>query len=320
MIQSTSSDFLWIPGQGCDPAALARMEQAFARPNYPMGEAWFMSEERRTFPELQGDLAVIPVERLQDTLTHIVSGPICFGVPEEWRDWFHYLLPRLLPRSHECSFDTLLEILLTSLFAHYPEGLEAGPYPGFRDDVLGTAGRCLMDTVCWPSGAFDVEACLGPRFADDSRWGEASGALSASMFLSLKYLRPAEVKPWLESVLAIGEPRWRRQVMLWLLGAHTILTGAIRQPSQLFALCDNPRIDWDWSHCINGTYPDLGGDEIDFIPEANRSVALEATRGHFTKAVFLEWLQSFASEPLLDANLAETSYRFFDLYGGMSAA
>lgn len=183
----------------------------------------------------------------------------------------------------------------------------------------------LMDAVCWPGGALDVEICLNRSFASRAGlwfWDQASGALSASMFLCLKYLLPREVKPWLESLLAIDKSHWRAQVLIWLLGANRMLTGAIRQPSQ-FAPSDYPSIDWAWSHCLKGNYSgDYRGNvaQVDFIPDANRRAAIEAVKGHFTEAVFLDWLQSFTTDPSLEAELADTPFWFFDLYGDKSGA
>jgi hypothetical protein len=310
--------FLWIPGQGYDPRALQRMEHAFPMPDLPMGEAWFMSEERRMYPELRGDLAAIPVERLQRTLVEIANGTASFGAREEWRVWFHYLLPRLVPRSHETFVEPLLEILITALFTQYPAGMEAAPYPGFRDHLLNTLGLCLMDGVCWPDGAQGAEACLDRHYLRPPWTGtRANGALSASMFLCLKYLDAQDVQPWLGSVLAIADPFWRAQVMLWLIGAHEMLTGVVRQPSR-FTHNDYPGIDWEWSHCLNGNYSGIHDGEagrIDFIPEANRLTALETVRAHFTEAACMDWLASFATDTSLEQALAAAPYWFFDLYG-----
>lgn len=316
-----SKPFEWSPGQGYDPEALARLREAFPRPRGAMGEAWFMAEVRRTFPELAGDLDAIPVERLQQAITEIVTGTSSFGdLDHEWRDWFHYLLPRLVPRSHEAFVDQLLEILASALFALHPTGLESGPYRGFREDVLATLGRCQMDAVCWPGGELAPEICLNRSIGDRPAlwtWDDASGALSASMFLCVKYLRPDEVGTWLRSVLAIDQPRWRAQVMVWLLGAHPMLTGAVYQPSA-FSASDYPQIGWAWSHCLNGDYSGVhGGDgaRADFIPEAHRRAVLDAVRSYFREDVFLEWLASFAADPQLETELASTPYWFFELYG-----
>ncbi|MBV9220115.1 MAG: hypothetical protein JOY94_11920 [Methylobacteriaceae bacterium] len=284
-----------------------------------------MSDERRMYPELLGNLADVSVENLQRILAEIASGTSSFGPRDEWRDWFHYLLPRLIPRSHETSVYSTLEVLITAVLTQYPTGLEGARYPGFREDVLGTVGQCLMDAVCWPDGVLDANVCLNRHFVTRVGlwfWDQASGPLSASMFLCLKYLLPQQVKPWLDSVLAIDEPHWRAQVMIWFLGAHGMLSGAVRQPSQ-FAVSDYPAIDWDWSHCLTGNYSgDHRGNvaKVEFISEANRRSAIEAVKGHFSEPVFLDWLQSFATDPSLEAELAETPYWFYDLYRDKSGA
>lgn len=176
-----------------------------------------------------------------------------------------------------------------------------------------------MDAVCWPAGELDVEVCLDRYFIPRLglwRWGDANGPLSASMFLCLKYLRADEVGTWLRSVLAIREPRWRAQIMSWLLGAHAVLTGAVRQPSK-FDRAGYPRIDWDWSHCLSGDYPSETGEcrRLDFIPQANREAALLCVKEHFDEAAFLDWLASFETIPSVGAELAATPFWFFELYG-----
>ncbi len=142
MTLSPATPFQWIPGRGYDPAALRRLVQASPRPVRPMGEAWFNTDKRRMYPELLGDLAAVPVRELEYILAQIANGTSSFGPYDEWSDWFHYLLPRLLPRSHETYVEPLLEILITALFTQYPAGLGDARYPGFREDVLATVGQC----------------------------------------------------------------------------------------------------------------------------------------------------------------------------------
>ncbi len=91
--------FLWIPGQGIDRLALARLRSHFPQPSEPMGEAWFMGE-RRMFTYLLGDLDRLPVEALQEPLAELASGTGSFGPQAEWQAWYPYLLGALLPRSH----------------------------------------------------------------------------------------------------------------------------------------------------------------------------------------------------------------------------
>jgi hypothetical protein len=314
-----STPFLWVPGQGCDPVALRRLEQTFARPKQAMGEAWFMSDERKMYRELLGELGALPVERLQYALTEIATGTCSFGKRDEWRDWFHYLLPRLIPRCHERFVDPLLEILITAFFTQHPASIDDEPYPGFREDVLNTLGRCLMDGIVWSEGPQGLECRLYDREYMGRRWSsaEASGALSASMFLCLKYLEPGAVEAWIGSALMIEEAHWRAQLMCWLSGEYGVLTGKVRQPSA-FDERAYPRIGWDWSHILDGDQsPNRDGstEKVDFIPEPKRQVALDKVRAHFTEAVCLDWLASFAADSELEAAMAAVPYAFFDQYG-----
>jgi len=284
-----------------------------------MGEAWFMSPERKMYSELLGDLSNIPINGLQTAMVEIASGTSSFGsLDGEWRQWFHYLLLRLLDRSHESYVTPLLEIVITAFFSQYPIGISAEPYPEFRRDALKTVGQSLMDPICWPDGVLDLGVCFGSFFAEPGPWfgTEASGVLSASLFFCLKYLEVQELRPWLDSVLTIADPRWRAQITIWLVGAHRMLSGSVRQPSAL-SRDDYPKIDWEWSHCLQGDYSGRhGGDgrRVDFTSETTRLEALEAIKAHFSEAKRLEWLASFASDPELETGLGSLPYWLFELY------
>src|SRR5687767_8541954 len=81
-------EYLWIPGRGIDLTALQRMRSQFPKPSKPMGEAWFMGEERRMFTVLLPHLNDISTFDMQTPLTEIASGFSCFGPLEEWSDWY----------------------------------------------------------------------------------------------------------------------------------------------------------------------------------------------------------------------------------------
>jgi hypothetical protein len=122
-----------MPGTGYDVRALGRLKAHFKRPRAAMGEAWFMGDERKEFPELRGDLAVLSCRELQDSLQEIASGTSSFGPMDEWTEWYHYLMPNLVPRSHESFVDSLLEYLIT------PSSLSTGaPSP---KDLSGPSQR-----------------------------------------------------------------------------------------------------------------------------------------------------------------------------------
>jgi hypothetical protein len=92
---------LWIPGDGIDTAALARMRSHFPKPKEPMGEAWFMCDDRRMYTELLGDLDALDARTLKEPLAEIAGGTGSFGPHREWQVWFHHLLGATLPRCHE---------------------------------------------------------------------------------------------------------------------------------------------------------------------------------------------------------------------------
>jgi hypothetical protein len=129
--------FEWIPGRGPDAAALARLCSAFPRPTPPMGEAWFMGAERKIFDHLlDQDAERVPLPQLEQALVEIASGPINMMWLQEWHDWFHYLLGRLIPRSQEKDiYDYLVENLVTAFLSLYPRGIVGEPYAGFRSDM-----------------------------------------------------------------------------------------------------------------------------------------------------------------------------------------
>ena len=285
-----------------------------------MGEAWFMGEERRLFPELQMDLDALSVRELQAALEEIVSGTSAFGPLEEWYDWYHYLLGQLMPRSHEAFLYPLLEILVTGFVSQHPNGIHNPPYPEFRQDVLSTLGRCVMEPQCWNESQIVVGSFL--RRSNDNPnkvwlWWDASGDLSSSLFLCLKYLPAPLVQTWFRSVLEIDSPHWRAQIIAWLVGAHELLTGIKRWPSEL-ELGAYPSVSWDWSHClrIELALEDKSGAPpmICWLQETARTQLLEQVRSYFTEDVFLAWLESISTVGYLQRELADIPSSFERLY------
>ena len=112
-----------------DQEALRRLREQFTRPKQPMGEAWFMSDQRRMFPELMGDLDQVTGYGLQQPLNEIASGTSSFGPMGEWTEWYHYLLAQALPRCHDGSVcGSIVESLVNGFMALYPNGVHAAPY------------------------------------------------------------------------------------------------------------------------------------------------------------------------------------------------
>lgn len=312
--------FLWKPGQGVDYLALERIRAQCPRPAEPMGEVWFMGEERRLFRELLGNLDDMTTQDVQKPLEEIANGTSSFGPMEEWTNWYHYLLGALIPRSHESFFSYLLELLMTGFMAVYPNGIYREPYEGFGEDVLVTLGRCMMDSTCWNGLDIAIGHILCQSDDNPNRvwvWWNASGDFSASMFFCLKYLPESSVESWLRSVFDIPSPHWRAQVIVWLVGAHGILNNVIRWPSE-FSMEARPYIGWEWSYCLRGDIParDASGAPpmATFIPEAARTSALNLVQSYFTEDRFLEWLDCIATVSYLKSELAEIPSMFETLY------
>jgi hypothetical protein len=311
--------FAWMPGEGIDPAALTRLQAHFPRPRLPMGEAWFMGEKRRMFPELLGSLDAVEPEVLADALWEIASGTGSFGQREEWYAWHHHLLAHYVKRSHEASVYPLLELLITGVMAHYPRGITSPPYAGFRDDILKTLGHCLMEPRCWSGQDIALGEVLHRSNQNSNGvwcWWNASGDLSASLFLCLKYLPTAQVAPWFRSVLQIASPHWRGQVLVWLVGAHEQLRSPAQWPFTLEPTA-YPAVSWEASYClkpVEGLENPAASGHDNWLPEASCQIVIDEVRAYFTDDVFLAWLESFSRDDALQFELANIPSAFERLY------
>jgi hypothetical protein len=310
---------VWIPGRGPDAAALTRLRAAFPRPRAPMGEAWFLGQQRRMYPELMGDLTALSAEDLEDPLVEIATGTSNFGGEADcWGAWFHYLIAPLLPRALEGGFDSVAELLVTGLVAHYPQGIDDPPYRDFRQDMLLTLGRCVTGAQPWLEGR-------GARFrswydrgrSDNPGWLEARGEFAASAFLHAKYLAPDAIPAWTTSMLDFDAPAWRAQVLIWLVAMKPMFEGAVAQLSEM-ARVDGASASWAWSHVLKGTNDgDYSPDRPTpppALPEANRAALVATVRRRMNHERLCAWLDSFKAIPALDQGLYDVPERFTRYY------
>ena len=289
-----------------------------------MGEAWFMGEVREMYPELLGDLGQLTDEQIYKPLEELASGISSFGQLEEWVEWYHDLLPRLLERPWTSYSYSAVELLITAFFELHPEGVQNARYEEFRADTLLTMGRYIMAPQLWPDGHADHQLCLHKYQCVDGTYGwyDSSGLLSASLFLCLKYLPEDAIESWFESVLAVPDPYWHEQVIVWLVGAYPILTNAIEQPSQ-FPEYGPYRMGWDWSHVLRGNYTGDLRPEVPlttFLPEPNRETLLRGARG----VDVTEFFEELETNPDLEELAAEADSvgvkdAFVQLYGSSEA-
>ena len=99
-----------------------------------------MGAERKMFHHLlEQDIQAIDSPELERAFVEIAGGTVNLIWRQEWHDWFHYLLPRAIPRSHEhLTVSYLVESAITAFMSLYPHDMTPEPYRGFRDDILGT--------------------------------------------------------------------------------------------------------------------------------------------------------------------------------------
>lgn len=313
-----SRPFVWRPSDGLHAGCIQRMRDHFHLPAEPMGEAWFMGNERRTFDFLLGNLDGLSLEELRNPLEEIASGNSCFGPMDEWTNWYCYLLAQLVPRHAERSFDSLYQHIVTAFIAVHPHGI-GERYPGFADDARHTLGRCLMDPSRWMGDRLAVSAPEDP-FDGGRRaafeWSVACGDFSAGMFFCVKYLIEDELDAWLDSVFAIPCPLWTTQLYSWLLAVHPLLAGRVLELANLES--DSwTNVVWHGAQVLTGDFTGEYGPTSSSLPLlslARREAVLAAVHKHVVEANYFAWLDGIKPYPYLEAILGATPSRFAEVF------
>lgn len=283
-----------------------------------MGEAWFMSDERKLYPALLGNLDEIDDQAIIEPLTEAAVGPSNFGPMQEWTEWFHYLLPRMLQRDWKRLIVHPVELVVTGFVTQHPSSSGPFPYDGFRSDALASLGQYIMSHDFWRVGQMEVPACLhkweGPTGIQG--WDVTDGLLSASLMFCTKYLEEYQIAPWFRSALAIENPFWLAQMTTWMIGAYPLLANEIHQPSELSEEL-HFSAHWDWDHTLNGDYTGSGGhpvQRIKFLPDDNRRVLFQ-TIGSIDFGSFFDQLRTDALLEKVRIETAGIEDRFLELYG-----
>ena len=287
--------FSWVPGQGVCADRLTCMKDQACKPLKPMGEAWFMGEKRKIFTELEGDVSELPVRLLQEILGEIGSGVHSFGHLDEWREWLDYLLPHLIPRSHERFVSWLLEDLCSAFLQIDLDNSDPKLFRHCREDVLQTLGQTLMQESNWSNGSVVLGKILHPSNNNPAKiwgWANVSGDLGASMALCLRLIEPEDIMGWVQSIFAIDCPYWRAQVLTWYIGAKPLLDGKVQFPSQFDRW--TPQIGWNWSHGIDGRY-DQARVATSFISGANIAEFKATSEAALATADLNVWIEEILS-------------------------
>lgn len=313
--------YQWIPRNGIALEAIERMRAHFHKPDYLMGEAWFIGKNRRLYSELntRDSFAKIKPTDLSLIISEISSGTNSFGHRKEWDEWFKYLLPDLILRTQDFKYFNYMLVpdVVTAFMNIYWKGIDE-EYEGFRNDVIGSLSFCLMNEGLWFDYKNEITQTvnLRPTFLNSYLngkeelslgWnaGRSDENLSAMMFFCLKYLKPEEIITWVKSLISIQDIYWKGALSIWLLGAYDLLKELIVVPSKVEK--SSPDISWDYSHVLGSRYGSIDAehpphedfnDNKDFLPSENTKIFLEEIRKQMTPELIIDWAEQFAQDKL----------------------
>ena len=131
-------------------------------------------------------------------------------------------------------------------------------------------------------------------------WWDASSDLSCSIFFCLKYLPNELIYPWFRSALDIPSSHWRAQILVWLVGAHPLITGDINKISKL---THHPDISWEQSDLLSKA-----------ISINNRRAIATCVNQYFTEDKYIEWLEKISIHDYLIAETTAIITIFEKLY------
>jgi hypothetical protein len=300
---------LWRPGVGPDAEALRHLEEHFRMPAQPMGEAWFMGERWFYTDLLDKDSGRWSQGVIQSAVNSLASGPGCFGPRQEWTDWLHFLIPRLLPRIEDWQWANVYESLVTAFMAQYPDECAQYPYDDFLDDILATLGRVPMSAANWGDGELAELGVIQPiEITPNGPFLSCGGALSAALFLHLKYLDEGLIPTWLASVLAIKDPVWQFKVVMWVAQSKVLLLNSGKQPFNLKYETDGGA-GWHDCWCLFGSNPSPAVDPsqvaLPFLSDGRKALFRGELQRRLTRASLED----------LDAKIAEMQQRLPEIYG-----
>ncbi|MEH6420215.1 hypothetical protein [Pseudomonas sp. CGJS7] len=302
--------YLWIPGQGPDPDALRRLRARAPQPKQPMGEAWFMGEDRQMYAGLMHpDPQAWPSSELENALDALTSGPRSFGHRAEWSRWFDFLLPRVLERSDDVDF---YEMLVSAVFVHCLDPALPGREPGFRRDLLDSLGRRLMAPSCWHNGQAGGSDGLLRQLGSRIHGIGADGAFSAACCLVLRYLDSDAIEDWLQSVLAIEDPDWRCAFVVWLAGAAVLVFDG-EQPE---SMDNSPYLDIGWNRdwLLDGSVPsrrlDRDAAQFAFFPKPQIVALLASLRRHLDLNTLSRLGEQLAASPIPDRDRKTAPWQY----------
>jgi hypothetical protein len=290
--------FRWVPGITASDEVVARMRSP--KPHKPMGEAWFMSEKRVMYTELTSEpISKLSCKYFQYILFELCSGKTSFGedADEGWRPWLRHLLPELTLRAHEQYVSYLLDDIVTAFTVYFGQAPDT-EYPGFQRDAVNSIGIALMNPDLWQNhkNAPDEPAKRTPVFLVREHeslinklvgFRDSEDTFSSAMFFCLKYLTPADMTSWVDSIFAIEHSLWRSNFLLWLIGAQRLLAEG-SSPALEEA---TPKIDWSNSFLLRHI-------EGPLISTENAKAFSEQVKRKLTNDLIDQWEKQLKEEKL----------------------
>jgi hypothetical protein len=275
------------------------MRRHFPKPEVPMGEPWFMSDQRKMYTELvDTPFSELSVDYLQGVLFDIAAGkdfdPDIWT--DEWKPWSRYILSEVILRANQEHVFFLLESIVTTFVVTFGQNLQT-EYPEFRRDIIDSLAIAIMNPGFWPQQKNPIEspAARAPDFLLEEHhgklhvelvgFGQAPQVLSSAMCFCLKYLAPDDMASWVDSIFAIEHLHWRLAFFVWLLGARRFLA------ERTIAAIEEtiPEIDWHNSFLLEKA-------EGPLIARENALAFVDRVRTHLTHDAINAWTERFRAD------------------------
>jgi len=294
------TDLIWVPGEGPSAAAIQRLRARFPRPIVPMGEAWFMGEKRKMYDSMLDGSDTDFRNFGSDALWEMATGLTSFGPIPEWTEWLHYLLGRLPELADDPVIFAYYSECITAFMSHYPLGVsdDAKRYPvrtsadldrDFADDVLATLGRVNLISKHWQSHFDPAKPAINEGFL-----------LSAALLLMIKYLADEDLPTWWRSVIAIDNPVWRTNLIVWLASVSPIFIDPAAQPAQFD---QGSAAGWNPCYALKGKYIINVSRYVSenivapFLPAERQQAMCSLLRQTLTPEILFAWVMEFETLP-----------------------
>lgn len=291
---SKKADFIWVPGEGPSSDALKRLARHCPKPKQTMGEAWFLSEKRHIYTELERtDLESIQHAQMERIFWDMTSGPGSFGLEDNWDEWFNYLLWYLLEKE-SCLCGKNIEYLVSACLVLDAQA-SSEPYSQYKDDLRDTLGRAIMAKPYWDETQDLIERIH--RVGEWRHGPECSGAISATLFLCLELLEEEQISSWLESMLRISGIHWRTNLLCWFVSAHNL-----QFVPHSFGNVDLrlfPTLEWEHDYLV-------GGSQVRFLKH-KLGLLFEKLREQLDFSAFTQWMEPLLDDQSIGSQLSEWS-------------